>query len=684
MKKNLLSIALACVIITMTFAAPVPVLATVDYDTVAAAQGYVARIGDAEAAYDGGSFSGYYKFLDSTYSGQKAALTDAKNSDTVTLIADADMRAADGNLTVGVNNLTIEAAEGKNVTVYRRGSFIADGKTLTFKNVNIFLEKDGASIFNIKGGGTLNLINCCFRYTGTLKYGLFQAQGANINVTGGRVDLGEYNTDTGTYGGIGVSDTSSVKTAIFWSSTESSSLNLNGFEADISSSPEVYGVSFEKGGDVSMTDTSLTTADHTMLISGAKAVDINICGASRIVSRSGDAVRFSGISSQKAASISISDTASLVGGLHGINCGNGRYALSVDMYDSASVKGEQGGIIALSVNGGVAVEMSGTSYLKGGIMALEIDKCIGDVRVKLNGSSRIESDNDCVFICGDDGKLELELNGRSSISGVGYGVDVGDADNALHPVSISMKDEAFVSSQTAISIGSTRVSLDVRGNSALNAQIPYSIAPSNVSSTVTVDATAGLSTVAPTVEYGASIRISDGANGIRFCTTVKADRVANAKDYGILLVKHGELVTANADFTAYSMDSKNVTYTKISALDDNGSGISENGDGMLSFNIVLTDLPDDQLTTRFAIRAYAVYNVNGTDVYVYSDFSEDANVRSMANVAYCALRDLKQEKDAANGYIYEIDTRKWSCYTKEQYDIISLTYGDIAEPMVNA
>ncbi|MBQ8212367.1 MAG: hypothetical protein IJZ80_00010 [Clostridia bacterium] len=190
--------------------------------------------------------------------------------------------------------------------------------------------------------------------------------------------------------------------------------------------------------------------------------------------------------------------------------------------------------------------------------------------------------------------------------------------------------------------------------------------------------------VAPTVEYGASIRISDGANGIRFCTTVKADRVANAKDYGILLVKYGELVSANADFTAYSMDSKNVTYAKISALDDNGSGISENGDGMLSFNIVLTDLPEDQLTTRFAIRAYAVYNVNGTDVYVYSDFSEDANVRSMANVAYCALRDLKQEKDAANGYIYEIDTGKWSCYTKEQYDIISLTYGDVAEPMVNA
>lgn len=688
MKKKLLSTVLACIIITMTFAASVPVLGIIDYDAEAAAQGYVARILDAEAAYDGGSFTGYYKFLDSVcsagYTSDHTTAFDAvSQGQTITLIADADMRGASTSVNIDKNNVTIEGAEGKDVTIYRLGNFLVDAKNLTFKNVNFSLEKDSASFFSVKNNGTLNLNGCTFTYNGTLKYGLLQVHGSTLNLTDCKAYLGEYNSETGTYSGVDVSDTNSIKTALIWSSTENSSVTLDGFEADITSSPEVYGISFEKGGTVKMLDTALTTTDHSLLMSGEKSVKLDIGGASRVMSESGDAVHLNGITGRKTVDITISDSSSIVGGLNGINAAQGKYDLSIELSESASVTGELRGVVASALTGKVSVIMNDASAIVGNAQGLVIEDCSGDVYVEMNGDSRINSDNDGVFICGKNGKLDFVMSGTSSVSSVKNGLDISDENNALQPISISMNDSASINSSTAILIGSMVVTLDVNDYASLNADIPYDIDPSNEYSTITVEETANISTVAPTVKYGASIRISEGANGIRFSSSIDSERIANAKDHGILLVKYEELASANAEFTIYSMNDKGVTYGMISALADNGSGISENDDGTLSFTIVLTDLPEDQLTTKFAVRAYAVYNVNGTDVYVYSDFSEAANVRSMANVAYTALNDLRETKDEANGYIYEIETGKWSCYTKTQYQIISETYGDVAETMAN-
>ena len=87
MKKRLFAF---CALAALLLTCWIPVQAAEDYDALAVAEGYHARVGEAEAAYDGGAFTGYIKFNNdlSGAGGRDNALAKVPAGSTVTLIAD--------------------------------------------------------------------------------------------------------------------------------------------------------------------------------------------------------------------------------------------------------------------------------------------------------------------------------------------------------------------------------------------------------------------------------------------------------------------------------------------------------------------------------------------------------------------------------------------------------------------
>ena len=583
MRRNFAIIIAVCITMTTFSIGSVSAFAEVDYDSQAIARGYVARIGEAEDAYDGGSFSGYYKFLDSTYSvgytpEYDAAFDFVDNYDVITLIADVDMRAKSGYSQIGKNGVTLQGAEGRDITLYRLGNFLCDGQVLTIKNLNVSLEKDNACFASVKNGGVLTVENCTLFSKGKLESGLIQMLGGNLDVKDSSVFLGEYDSEADTYGGIEVSGSRSDRASLVYASAKTT-VTLDGVFADLTNSPDLQGIFLEKGGTVDLTDTVIKTVDNCISLSGKSSSSVFVKGNSYIRSEGGNAIS------------------------------------------------------AVGCTGAFSLSMNGDSKLFGALNALDV------------------SDVNNVF-----SSVDISLSDKCS-------VEVGD-DNG-----------------TAFLIGEHKATVSLKDEVCVRASIPFGITQSNKQSVFTVADTVNVAgggeVVAPKMQQGASVRILEGANGIRFCASVRVEKIAKAKDHGILLVKYGDL--KSCDLTVYEMDKKGITYAKISAIDDNGSGVEQGEDGTLSFKVVLKDIPESEISTKFAVRAYAVYDMGGVDVYVYSDFDAESNARSMANVAYAALGDTKPQK--SDEYKYEVETGVWSPYTKEQYQTIKRTYGDLAEPI---
>ncbi len=639
MKRKFAFIMALCVLLTSFSLGSISVFAVEDYDTQAIKQGYVARIGEAEYAYDGGSFSGYYKFLDSTYSvgytsEYSAALDEVGDDDVITLIADVDMRAKKGNVTFDGNDITIQGAEGRDITIYRLGNFVCSSCILSLKNLTVRFEQDTAGFIAMNSNSSVTVDDCSFFATGMLEMGLFQVNSGNIDIKNSSVFLGEYDNSTDTYGGIGVKDTNKAYRASLVYAAAKSFVTVDNLFADLTNSPELQGIFLEKGGSVDVTDTRIMTVDNCIALSGSGASSVSVKGNSLISSEGADGVSLENLSHKN----------------------------------------------------GVSVTASDSSQIEGNTCGVSFDGCVGNLKVQMSGSSQIKSNGgDAISAAGCNGALSLSMNGGAKLCGAENGLDVSDENNSFSLVDISASEESHIESSaengTAFFIGKHKAAVTLRDSVSINARVPFGISSSNTQSTFTVQDTVNVNNggqaVAPRMIDGASVRISEGANGIRFSSAIDCDKISNAKDYGLLLVKYEDIKAC--DFTVYSMEQKGITYGKISALDDNGSGVERGSDGTLTFRIVLKDIPKSEIATKFAVRAYAVYDMGGVDVYVYSDFDTDANVRSMADVAYSALSDTKAQK--SDGYKYEVETGVWSPYTKEQYQTIKNTYGEFAEPI---
>ncbi len=181
------------------------------------------------------------------------------------------------------------------------------------------------------------------------------------------------------------------------------------------------------------------------------------------------------------------------------------------------------------------------------------------------------------------------------------------------------------------------------------------------------------SSFTPNMEKGAAVRLVTNSQGIRFQSTISEATISfidSIKDTGTevsfgTVIAPLDYVNQASDFTMAELDKISVNgakYVNIAATD--AGKVVENGN--VTFNAALVNLNSYNHTRDFAARAYISFVIDGETVIYYCAYNETDNVRNMAEIAQEALDDLKNAKDEANGYVYEVSSGKWSCYSNAE------------------
>ena len=160
-------------------------------------------------------------------------------------------------------------------------------------------------------------------------------------------------------------------------------------------------------------------------------------------------------------------------------------------------------------------------------------------------------------------------------------------------------------------------------------------------------------TFLPTMTEGASIRLATEASGLRFETTIPKSLLEHAnaiKDEGTT-VSYGTIITpkeylkfTDGIFTIEALDGSTINGAKYQQIIAT-NGITDEDDGSVSFRASLINIRLDNYFVRFAARGYISYTVNGTTGYVYADYNDADNSRSVTEVACSALADVKAESE---------------------------------------
>lgn len=186
------------------------------------------------------------------------------------------------------------------------------------------------------------------------------------------------------------------------------------------------------------------------------------------------------------------------------------------------------------------------------------------------------------------------------------------------------------------------------------------------------------------IQEGASVRVVQGSSGIRFKGTINKNYLQQlVSTSGVSKVTYGILITPMyylnhvSDFTVDALSAKYVhdPYLKIPA-----EHIIDNGD-FYEFRCAMTGLSVDAYEWEFAARSYIeVVHENGTIEYIYSNFDESANVRSIKSVAQATLKDTEKnytdnEKLILNNYVNKkAEARQWSVCSPDEKLKLNLFY----------
>ena len=168
---------------------------------------------------------------------------------------------------------------------------------------------------------------------------------------------------------------------------------------------------------------------------------------------------------------------------------------------------------------------------------------------------------------------------------------------------------------------------------------------------------------AMTTQPGAQVRMTAGSTGLRFISTITADKVAAAKalagdkgsvSFGTVIAPLDYVLRADA-FTMAALDgaltdvAAGKRYVDIAAVD----GLTEDAEGNVKIRAALTNIKAANLTRAFAAVSYVkVVDATGNATYYYSEFDAVENVRAIRQVAEAALADTKETQEGA--YIYAI------------------------------
>lgn len=170
---------------------------------------------------------------------------------------------------------------------------------------------------------------------------------------------------------------------------------------------------------------------------------------------------------------------------------------------------------------------------------------------------------------------------------------------------------------------------------------------------------------AMTTEYGAQVRMTAGSTGLRFISTITADKIAAAKalageggsvSYGTVIAPMDYVMQADA-FTMAALDAatalqgKTSKYLNIAAKE----GLTEDEEGNVEIRAAITNIKAENLTRAFAAIAYVkVVDAKGATTYYYGEFDGASNVRSICQVAEAALADTSTEQTGE--YRYAVTT----------------------------
>lgn len=615
MKTKLLSVFLVLAMLLTSVLCLLPAAAETDYDAEAKTKGYVCRVGTAEeAAKD--DYAGYYKnVLDASY----AARTGGK---TITMIADA---------TLSGNNMTTDSQhafvlDGNNQTLTISGvSFRSNGGTMTVKNLKVVTADDSSEGVITSNGGVMTFENCSFTTTAKYKraHGFISSNtSAEASLTFKNCNFSIDATSTWAKGG----------TAFFHRyGSNNPVLNFEGTTLDLSNTV----LPLSNSGNVILSVKDGSTIKTTKSIPSA-----NVTIADSTVECTADGVNLFDYQSYGTVNITATN-AKLIGK---------KYVFKFSGCKSA-----------------VNVTLDGNTVVNGTKRAFSVTNNECPVTITAKGNTTLQSSGDqAIHVVGSNNEnatFALTMTDHAKLISPKDGVTFNEESFAIKKATITVLDAVtidtpngtFLPTATIIAAGSITY---IRSDRAtMNAREQYTDAGKFVVNDV----------YSPVMEKGASIRTVEGSKGIRFTSTMKkvtdTDAVKLTATYGTLIVKAADL--EGKEFTIDALTKAGVKFANIVAT----AAGTVAGETETTYNAALVNLPDDQLDTNFAARAYAVYTINGVEHYVYSDFNATDNCRSMSQIASRAQADTQPTKSAA--YPNEIAAGVYSPYTKSQYAVIS-------------
>ena len=184
----------------------------------------------------------------------------------------------------------------------------------------------------------------------------------------------------------------------------------------------------------------------------------------------------------------------------------------------------------------------------------------------------------------------------------------------------------------------------------------------------------------PAMGVGASVRLVEGSNGIRFASTFSKsliDFVNSNKDVGTA-VKYGTIIMPTNNIVegfGFTLNELNIIgkeegkdYVNIEAVDSITSG----GAGGVKISSALVNIKEENFALELSAISYLRYTKDGHDIYIYSVYNSENNSRSISYVAQKALEDLTDSNNSA--YKYEVTVEgnvKYSRYTDAQRAILN-------------
>ena len=632
MKTKLLSVFLVLAMLLTSVLCLLPAAAETDYDAEAKTKGYVCRVGTAEEAA-ANNYSGYKTNMkDAT----TAALDSGK---TITLINDAELTAE--TAAESGKKLVIE---GNNKTLKLKNKFrAANGGNITVNNLTIETTSNwGGELVTLQANGILAFVNCTFKITTA-----YTNKDKIIAINSGTTGILKLNSCAFSIDKNSALAQNAGTALIATYNNSAPVVTFDHTSIDLSALPNIGLI---KAGNASLKAT--VQIQNQSEIKTTKSFSFpNVSIADSTVEATADNVNLFDYNTSDAVNITATN-AKLIGKKYVFKFSGCKTSVNVTLDGNTVVNGTKRAFSVTNNDCPVTITAKGNTTIQ------------SSGEVLSNGEEKDQPR--AIHVVGSNSEnatFALTMTDHAKLISPKDGVTFNEESFAIKKATITVLDAVtidtpngtFLPTATIIAAGSITY---IRSDRAtMNVREQYTDASKFVVNDV----------YSPVMEKGASIRTVEGSKGIRFTSTMKkvtdTDAVKLTATYGTLIVKAADL--EGKEFTIDALTKAGVKFADIKATEAGTVA----GDTETTYNAALVNLPDDQLDTNFAARAYAVYTINGVEHYVYSDFNATDNCRSMSQIASKAQEDTQSTKSAA--YPNEIAAGVYSPYTKSQYAVIS-------------